>query len=281
MMNESTLQGSEVATERASVNQIKGMILDPNVSLVMDFDETIASTIHFQRASFTDAVREVLNVNFVITEEFGRTQLRGKTGLEICRILFKHFGNVEDKKLVAQAVALRNNVLERLIIVEENCTRYLIPGVDQMVRGLRKAQKQAGIASQSPDGFIHTFLQRAIVDGKIIEDVFPKDAVVGETTVQGIEAAFALLNQSTDPFLLYKPVPFPIYLAAGKIRQRESDHILYVGDHNVDAQCVVGKQNMTGLIVNQSEGKRKELSLMYGQQRNIVIIGSLMEVLHE
>lgn len=278
-MKEFALQENNVAVERVDLNQIKDMILDPNVSLVYDFDETIAGTSHLQRESYRNAVEEVLNISFEITEEFGRTQLRGKTGPEICRILLKHFGNIEDEALVAQAVALRKNVLQRLVNAEENLTQYFIPGVDEMVRSLRRTGKKAGIASQSPDGFIHEFLQRATVDGEAIGDVFPKDAVVGETTIQGIEAAFSLLNQPLDSSL-YKPVPFPIYLAAARVQQRESNHILYIGDHNVDAQCVVGKQNMTGLIVNKDEGKRTELSLMYGEQRNIVIVGSIEEVLN-
>ena len=278
-MTNEFVQRSDVGIEMRSIKEIKDMILSPNVALVNDFDETIASTVHFQRESYTNSVKKVLGIDFIITEEFGRTQLRGRSGLEICRILFRHFGNVEDETLVAQAVGLRRDVLERLVNEEANLTKYLMPGIDEMVRMLRSLGKKAGIASQSPDGFIHAFLQRAEVDGKSIEDIFPKDAVVGETTVQGIETALSLVSQPVDNSLLYKPVPFPIYLAAARVQHREGDHILYVGDHNVDAQCVIGKKNMTGLIVNKDEGKRNELCLMYGQQGNIVTVGSLREVL--
>jgi|GEM_PF-2973723 len=56
----------------------------------------------------------------------------------------------------------------------------MMPGVDKMVRRLRKAGKKAQIATDSPYGFVKAFLQKSAVDGQSVDDVFSSRILRGE-----------------------------------------------------------------------------------------------------
>src|SRR3989344_2393656 len=95
---------NETTIEKQSLDNIKNTILAPDVVLVLDFDETVATTAHLQRESYAKTMREILDIDFKITEEFGRTKLRGKNGADVFKILCKNFGSSEDDDLITEAV---------------------------------------------------------------------------------------------------------------------------------------------------------------------------------
>lgn len=259
----------ESGTGNLTRKDIGEMLRSPDVTLVFDFDQTIADTAVFQRPSYSKAVSQILGRQIEISAEFAKKkELRGKDASVVCKILLEEFGGISDEEAIKTAVLLQGDALMDLL-VRENV--LLMDGIDDIVRLLRKIDKKAGVASQSPDDFIDVFLQRAMVDDASIQDVFPQHAVVGRSSLMN-------LQKSGRQDVLFKPSPFSIFLAADKI-SRDKKHVLYVGDNAIDARCVIGEKDMTGLIVNNTEEKRSELVLTYGGQRNIVIVGSMMEVL--
>lgn len=256
---------------------IREMLKSSGVSVVFDFDHTIANTSSFHKQSFQVAL-EGVNRSFDIMPDFIKKELRGKSDEKIIEILLSVSGGV-DEDLLSRAISAREKCLEELVLNVIDLSSYLIEGIPELVEYLRNHHKRVGIASASPDGFVSEFIKKSFVGGKSMADVFVPDAIVGGTTVRVIHQA--LLSSGVSAPSLNKPNPLSIILSASKVGGYKDDNypILYVGDGKVDALSVRGRYNMTGLVVNARDSD--ELSGELVGYRNIVVVRSLQEVVNE
>lgn len=269
-MNKETLKQQE---NKITPLEIGEMLKSPYVLTVFDFDHTLFNTSGFHRKSFQETL-DALERPLVITPDLGAT-LRGKSDEDILRTLLESSGGVDDS-LLEQAVKERQKVLRQLVELEQDLSCYFMPEIQDLIRGLRVNRKKVGIASNSPDGFIHEFIKRANVDGKSIDDLFIKDSIVGGSTIRAICNALAVGN---DIHSLNKPNPFSIIYSASNINGEEQSPILYIGDGRVDALSVRGRKNMVGLIINAKE--QGILSGEFAGFGNILVVDSIKEVLNE
>ena len=144
------------------------------------------------------------------------------------------------------------------------------PGIQMLVRELRRAGKLAGIASQSPEEYMLHLIGHSYVDGQPLGDLFQERAIIGETKLRVIRNA---LQDGED---LHKPNPFSIYYAAGMIGRVEQQPILYFGDNYIDAESVREDTLVTCVIINERDytTMAEELS----SQENILVLKTAEEV---
>lgn len=258
---------------RPELKAIHALLLDPTIPKVFDFDDTIGSTSRLQRQSVVMATG-AMGLTIALTPEYGITHLRGKAGPEIMAIVLRDFGGITDPKLIAQALALRNKALVQLAEEIEDPISLLKPGVEDIVRLLRETGQKAAIVTQSPEAFVRKLLERITVDDISITDVFDSSLVIGETL---IERADTRLRRDVS---FAKPNPVSVNHAAHRIL-RKHDKALYVGDNDVDARTVAGREGIVGLIVNDDPAKRERLRREFYSYDNIFVLSSLEEVVEK
>src|SRR3989338_6017344 len=239
------------STELPSQTEICGLILDPNSTLVFDFDDTIAKTSPFQRQAIQGIVEANSGLKLEIDHEFAMQHLRGKQPDEIFRIVYRNYCNINDEELIMLSVEQREDALVAQVLNASELNSSLMFGVDTLIRKLRTARKQAGIASHSGDKFIKAFLEKAMIDGTPIADVFPATTIVGGETIRRV--ATEVNTSESSEITLYKPIGFSIYAAACAIDKKLPNAILYIGDSKIDLQSSMGRVDMIGLIINDNE----------------------------
>ncbi len=255
---------------KASLGLCRDYLSDPEIALVSDLDHTLLDTSIPHRESFTQAVQTQLGRTFELTPEFVVANIRGRSGPEIIRVLHHNFGDGYDDALIAEGLTLRNKVL---VDLAGKGTVPLIPGVETLVRQLRGHNRISGIATQSPDLFAQRLLEQAVVDNRPLVDVFPANAIVGETSL--VQALSSAQNGTTLEDIA-KPNPFSIKLAAQRALYRGTSPILYIGDSPIDGQSVAGKSGFVGILVNKA--KRAELANQFAGSPNIIVLESLEEL---
>lgn len=241
---------------------VKHMIENPSIAKIFDFDHTIAesSTMHRQ------AIEDVCGIR--IAPDYGVTHLRGKDTRSTMEIVLRDLVGIKDPRLLLdQKIKEREKRLLTVVRQVQNPQQYLMPGVTQIVDILRKTGQRAGIASQSSQQFIGEFLQRAGIG-----DCFPSSAIVGLELLERGERRFSRR--------FVKPSSDSIVHAAKRLGV-SSQEIIYIGDNEIDAASIAGRSGITGLIVNADNAKRSKLEKKFGKYENIIIIGSLEEVINE
>lgn len=217
-----------------TARRVREMIYDPEVVKVSDFDRTIFETFTFQLAA-TERMLEVLkmpNITPQMQESF--------YGMSLGDILAVLFG-AENNHQAEEALLVRDDILVELARQESNLRRHFMPGMERFIRTLRTTSQKAGIASSSPDRFIHVFLQGVKVGDCQIDNVFPIAGVIGSTTIRRRSA------------LLLKPDPFSVYESARQVKWRPGKQIVYFGDNRVDAQTAQNQPDVIGVIINSKQ----------------------------
>ena len=221
---------------------------------IVDFDNTILATnpIHQQANPLTF---ETMNIPVCVTPELAES-FRGKSDPQIFALLLGE----QHCHRINEAISLRISILDKLAAQEPNIAQYFLPGMETFVRILRATSQQAGIASVSHDSFVQTLLQRAMVDGRSIEDVFPLSAVTGSSST-----------------ILLKPDPYSVYESARRLQGHCNGEILYVGDSTTDAETIQDKPGCVGVIVDAN--KCQQLANKFAGAKNLLFIRSITEIL--
>ena len=141
-------------------------------------------------------------------------------------------------------------------------------GMVDFVRLMRTTHQRVGIATASPDAFIHQFLTKVAVDGMLLTDVFPLEAVVGSTTLR-------TLFKRTPVAPPFKPDPFSVHLAATHVEQEAGSRIFYVGDSLVDGFTLRNDRSTDGMLISGREKTRRDLSTEFDGNENIIFGDSL------
>lgn len=257
----------------SKLKEVREMLISPDVLTVFDFDHTLFNTSSFHKESFHGALRAVERP-LEITPEL-REKIVGRDDEYAFGILLGATGEF-DKTLILRAINEREKILKKMVEASGDLTVYFMKGIPDVIRSLRASGKKVGIASASPDSFVQEFVTRVNVDGTSISDVFGPEAIVGGTTVRSIRNALSV-NGDVPP--LDKPNPFSIVYAAERANGKLAYPILYIGDEEMDALSVRGRdRDIVGLIVNEKKHDilRKEFEIF----KNIVVVKSVLEVLN-
>lgn len=256
---------------------------------VFDFDETLFRTSAFHRRSF-DLVLETLGVRDPIPRSYV-SLLRGKIDWEVFHVLFsiargmgpesteamptlpamvegleRMFHGTSLQEQISFCVEIRRDFLFRSL---EAGLPEQVPGLDTLVAWLRKTELVCGIATASPERFVHEVIARS---GMV--DVFPSHLVVGSTTLEQEEARHDYARG-----YLAKPHPFSVYLAAQRVRaaigvEAEGSPFVYIGDSMTDCLLLDGCHDITGIIVNKE--RRAEFSSRFPALTFIDHLGELV-----
>jgi beta-phosphoglucomutase-like phosphatase (HAD superfamily) len=261
--------------ETFSMDDIKKTILDPSISLVFDFDDTIVRTSPLQRKAIESVVAEKVG-ELAISHEFAMKNLRGKSPEDIFNIVYSHYFGINDTNLIKESVEAREqSLVDQVNNSTANLNSLLFPGIENMIRTLRSQNKPAGIASHSGDKFIQTFMKKALVDGQPIIDIFPETAIVGGDSIRKRSTEITITE---TPTLLYKPHGFSVFSAAHSLDSSQKNRIFYCGDSATDASCIEANSNLLGLIVNNDKDQLSTLRENYRDVSNIIFINSLSEI---
>ncbi|MBI4086706.1 HAD family hydrolase [Candidatus Kaiserbacteria bacterium] len=233
--------------------------------LVFDFDQTMFDTSRRHRSSF-DSVLEGLGVCDPIPRSFVPL-LRGKSDWEVFHILLaiargtahvdvahempslpsmltelgRRSSGSSTEKQIGLCVSMRRDFLYRSIEADLPAP---IPGLDTLLAYMRQKRIVCGIASASPERFVHQVIARSA-----ISDIFPAHLVVGSETIEQEEAEHGYTRG-----YLAKPHPFSVYLAAQRVqtarRLETGSPIIYIGDSMTDCLLVDMCHDVTGIIIN-------------------------------
>lgn len=205
---------------------------EPSVKKVFDFDGTLFRTghIHAESSKLTFAD---LDSDIIISPELV-TSFRGKSDEQIFAMIFG-----DDQGMIRAAIEARTAHLIHLARNLDSPDSILLPGVDNVIRTLRRTGQKAGIASASPDDFVLEILGKTEVDGQMIIDVFPEAKICGSSTIRRVSPDLA------------KPSPFSLLQAADGGLQMSTAPLQYIGDSRVDAQSVINfPGDATGIIAS-------------------------------
>lgn len=241
---------------------ITAQFCDPSVAKVFDFDGTLFNTNDIQRRSSDDTFRK-LGLAINITPEFAAS-FRGKSDEEIYALILGE----DQHELIRTATDTRSRLLVELAEELDDPSSLLLSGVSDAVRMLRHTGQTAGVASASPDAFVHEFMRKTVVDGTAIDDVFPTYRVSGATS---IKAAAARGYTSALP----KPSPFSIMCAARGMNEPDPRSILYVGDSHVDVRSIVSFPGAIGGLIVSSKHEQLRAGV---DSPNILFTGALSDI---
>ena len=113
---ERNLDLSLVGTKEGDLNteSIYKMLVDPHISVVFDFDNTLFDTDSFHKNAVINVAESLLEREIILTPELINQELKGHSGRVIFEIIFRKFAGVEDTSLVVRAVELRRVEINRL-----------------------------------------------------------------------------------------------------------------------------------------------------------------------
>lgn len=260
---------------KISLRECRDILEDPRCGAATDFDHTAFDTSSFHRDSFTLAVGQQLGKVIKLEREYILQKLRGQSGPTVVTRLHEDYGNGATPKIIAEALAMRGQVLADMVTADADLSSYFMPGVPNFIRHLRRVNRSLGISTQSPDAFVNRFLEGAKVDDHPVTDVLPTYAVVGETSLERYQQD--LTCDCTKPPVVCKPNPFTIRLAARMAGANFDSRIFYSGDSEVDGKSVCGREEFVGVIVNDTN-KASNLDDEFREYRNIVVIKSFEEL---
>lgn len=236
------------------LDRVAELIDDPQSIVVVGFNQTLFDTSPYRLPLLQEAASELgLTCEMVLSRGNG---LRHNLGLAI---YISQGGDSPMFDVAEQALLDQEESLQEILDDEQDLSDLMMPGVDSLVRHLRNAGKKAQIATDSRYDFVKAFLQKSIVDGQSVDDVFSSRILSGETSKR---ASGVAQLQSTRKNQLSMP------------------RSIVIGDNWTDAELAAGTGS-TALIVNPDDTGRTRIIKGFGADKNICIVGSLREVFND
>ncbi len=238
-----------------SLDTLRDMFYDPDVTFVSDFDHTLAETSDLHSASFNATMEQVTGSTIKYTQDLVQ-KLRGKSPARVLQVIHRELGLSElSAKELLGACALQEEIITDLMRDDINPIDRLMPGVHSLVQMLVERERRSGIATQSPESMLYEFFRRIDSEALPIRQAFPSRAIIGQDQLRSEHARHPQIRHS-----LCKPANYSIYLAARIVGRPEHYPILYAGDGREDALAAQFSPEITGLIVISDDNKRAALA---------------------